>query len=71
MIGAGGLVGALAGLGVVLPTNMLPWLSLGLLIAGLVGYARLQLNAHQPKEVYVGFFTGFFCEYLAIIFSWG
>jgi membrane-associated phospholipid phosphatase len=27
-------------------------------VAGLVGYARLRLNAHNPLQVYAGFLVG-------------
>lgn len=31
---------------------------LNLLISGIVASARLYLNAHKPKEIYIGFFIG-------------
>lgn len=38
---------------------------LSILIAGLVGTARLSLNAHEPREVYVGYLVGIFSMFLA------
>ncbi|OYT16847.1 MAG: hypothetical protein B7C24_05560, partial [Bacteroidetes bacterium 4572_77] len=37
-----------------------PWLLYFVVfLSGLVGFARLKLNAHSPKQVYVGYFMGF------------
>jgi len=33
----------------------------GLLLAGIVGSARLIVGTHSEKQIYVGFFVGFFC----------
>jgi membrane-associated phospholipid phosphatase len=30
-----------------------------IIISGLVGFARLQLQAHNPAQVYTGFIVGF------------
>jgi membrane-associated phospholipid phosphatase len=35
-----------------------------LLLSGLVGVARLQLNAHTPAQVYSGFLFGFTVVFL-------
>jgi hypothetical protein len=37
-----------------------------LLIAGLVGTARLLLNAHTSKQVYLGFAVGLLCQFIAL-----
>lgn len=37
-----------------------------LAVAGLAGYARLYLQAHRPKEVYLGFTTGFLSSLVAL-----
>ena len=39
-------------------------------IAGCLGWARLQLNAHTPREVYSGFILGVFCQILADKLTW-
>jgi membrane-associated phospholipid phosphatase len=37
-------------------------------LAGLVANARLYLNAHTPKEVYLGYFIGFIAPFLVYYF---
>ncbi len=39
-----------------------------ILIAGLVGTSRLLLKAHQPPELYGGYFVGFAAQFLAMLF---
>lgn len=41
-------------------------LMLSLLMAGLVGTARLILHAHSPKEIYTGFAMGLLCQLIAL-----
>ena len=67
-IGIGGLIGALVGFSWQLQVNVLPELSLAILIAGLIGYARLRLNAHNPPQLYIGYLLGFLCEFLLFVF---
>jgi len=45
------------------------WLFLIVLIAGLVGTARLYLNAHTPREVYQGYFLGYFVQMLVLVLA--
>ena len=67
-IGVGGMVG------MILPLNriaedgslFIPTMAL-LLIAGLVMSARLQLNSHTSREVWVGALTGFLIGFLGMI----
>lgn len=44
------------------------WLSIALLITGLVCSARLLVGEHRPVEVYGGLLTGAFCVILASFF---
>jgi hypothetical protein len=64
MIGIGGLCG---GMGMVMylqeAGNPLLLASL-FLIAGLLGTARLYLNAHSPAQIFTGFLTGFFLQFI-------
>ena len=60
LIAAGGLVGLALGLIFRLNADMPVLLITTILIAGLVGFARLRLNAHTPAQVYSGFFLGLF-----------
>jgi membrane-associated phospholipid phosphatase len=41
------------------------WVPMTLLLAGLVGTARLLKNAHAPSEVYAGFLAGIICQLAA------
>ena len=67
MIGIGGLVG----LAFALMFNMhfieLPFLIISILLAGIVAWARLNLNTHSPSQVYVGFAIGTILVSLSII----
>jgi membrane-associated phospholipid phosphatase len=38
------------------------------LLSGILGTARLHLGAHQPSQVAVGYFGGFFVAMLAIMY---
>ena len=58
LIAAGGLVGLALGLIFRLNADMPVLLITTILIAGLVGFARLRLSAHTPAQVYSGFFLG-------------
>ena len=66
MIGIGGLIGTFFGLSAFLLVDLRMMIILFLLIAGLLGTARLTLGAHKPAQIYVGFFAGFLCEYLLL-----
>jgi len=46
--------------------NMTVVLLLVILMAGMVGTARLGLKAHHPSEVYGGFFVGFVSQLIAL-----
>lgn len=58
MIGVGGLIGALFAISYFIPIPIFTALSVCLILAGFIGFARLQLNAHTPNQVYVGFAFG-------------
>lgn len=47
--------------------SLIPFLVM-ILIAGLVGSARLALQAHTPREIYYGYLVGFFSFMLANVF---
>jgi hypothetical protein len=67
-IGVGGIVGATLGMSYRLMIDLRYILILVILLAGVVGYARLKLNAHTPAQVYTGFLMGFFVELILMIF---
>ncbi len=58
MVGVGGLLGALISISALTHFDMTVFYVLIILLAGLVGFARLQLNEHRPSQVYAGFFLG-------------
>ena len=61
--GIGGTIGFILALSFYHPIpNFAPILAASLVIAGLISYARLTLNAHTPLQVYSGVLLGFvFC----------
>lgn len=64
MIGIGGLVGTFFGMSAFLLVDLRMMIIACLLIAGLLGVARITLGAHRPSQIYAGFLAGFICEYL-------
>lgn len=66
MIGIGGLIGTFFGMSSFLLIDLRLTIILCLLVAGLIGSARMSLGAHQPGQIYGGFFIGFFCEYILL-----
>jgi len=68
MIGVGGLVGLLISIFIRYDAAIGLWLIIMLVITGLVGTARLQLNAHSPKQVYSGFIFGMLVTAVIILF---
>lgn len=58
MIAQGGALGAFIALRADVPRGMTFVVVGALLIAGLVGCARLHLNAHSHSQIYAGYFTG-------------
>lgn len=69
MIGIGGLLGMLIGLSIMGIINNILALFGGILIAGFIGFARLQLKNHTQAQVYGGLLLGLFgMLYLARFF---
>jgi hypothetical protein len=64
MISIGGTIGLFMAIGFryewLLPQIILPLFFL----AGIVGYARLRLEAHTPTQVYIGFITGWIVMFI-------
>ncbi|HET6242942.1 MAG: hypothetical protein H0V01_14750 [Bacteroidetes bacterium] len=67
MVGVGGIVGAVIGLSVMFSVNLQLLIMALILVAGLVGYSRLKLNAHSHLQVYVGFLLGLSSMLLLIL----
>jgi len=68
MVSVGGLTGLVAALPIVLKTDTSGLLPLLFILSGMVGTARLRLNAHNSSQVFAGFFMGFWVMYFLIIF---
>lgn len=66
-IGVGGITGMLFGVSFRMNVELIPVLFIFILVAGIVGFARLKLNSHTHQQVYAGFFLGFFCLFLALV----
>lgn len=58
MVGLGGVLGILISVSYLIKFDMTPYYIGVILIAGLVGCARLVLNEHKPAQLYLGFFMG-------------
>ena len=58
MIGIGGMLGTLLALSIFLQMPIFITISFCILIAGLIGFARLYLQAHSPAQLYAGFSLG-------------
>jgi membrane-associated phospholipid phosphatase len=67
-IGIGGIAGATLGTVYRLQMELYLILMLIIIVAGIVGYARLKLKAHTPAQIYMGFLLGFLVEFLVILF---
>lgn len=64
MIGIGGMLGLLIALCYFMQMPILGFISVCIIEAGLVGFSRLYLNAHTPKQIYVGFSLGCSVQFL-------
>jgi membrane-associated phospholipid phosphatase len=58
MAACGGCTGAFIGIAARYELNIVWLIALFVLLSGIVGFARLKLNAHKPSEVYSGFLAG-------------
>ena len=67
-VGIAGICGGLLGIIYRLQMDMLFLFLAAILCSGIIGYARLKLNAHSPAQVYTGFVLGFFVELLLMFF---
>ena len=58
MLGMGGIVGTIIGLILRYQVDAMLLVMVLVLVSGIVGFARLRLEAHTPLQVYVGFLLG-------------
>ncbi|MCX6244375.1 MAG: PAP2 family protein [Bacteroidetes bacterium] len=68
MIGIGGMIGLFMGLSMNLGLDLTWFLVPAILLAGMLGFARLKSNSHKPSEVYSGFLVGAGILFLLFIF---
>ena len=68
-IGCGGMLGLMIVVLNTYPSSpfTLP-LMIAILITGLVCTARLIVSDHQPGDIYMGLFVGFFCQFISAAF---
>jgi len=58
MVGVGGLLGVLISVSCLIKFDMTPFYIGIIVLAGFIGFARLQLQEHKPYQLYAGFFLG-------------
>jgi len=66
MIGIGGILGLVLSLNILYHIEILGYLMLAILLAGIISFSRLSLDAHTPKQVYAGLLIGLFITFLSI-----
>ena len=66
MAGMGGIIGGLVSLSALFSYNPVVWLCLFILIAGILGSARIVLGHHTLGEVLSGFVVGLVCSFLIL-----
>lgn len=65
---AGGAIGLILVLMMYSHTNLFLPLLASLLVAGIVGTARMVLHAHRPVEIWIGYFTGIVVQLAAYLY---
>ncbi len=65
--GAGGVIGALLAYSFIFFFNPIGWLSLSIIISGLVGSSRMLLRQHDLWQVLAGTLVGIICTFTALI----
>ena len=66
MAGIGGIIGGLISFSELFGYNPVWWLCLFILVAGVLGSARIILRHHSLGEVLSGFGVGFICALLVL-----
>ena len=66
MAGIGGVIGGLVAFGELFGYNPVRWLCLFIMLAGMLGSARIILGRHTLGEVTGGFFVGLVCTLLIL-----
>lgn len=68
MIGIAGIIGLLVTLAIFYHIEILGYLILAILLAGLISFSRLSLDAHTPQQVYSGLLTGLLITFVVLFF---
>jgi hypothetical protein len=68
MIGVGGMIGLLMGLSISRNIDLMWFIIPAILLAGILGFARIKSNSHKPSEIYSGFLVGAGVMFLLFIF---
>ena len=71
MIGISGLLGGVLAIYLRFQSNYEALIVGLVLLWGLLGFARLKLEAHTPKEIYSGTLLGGLTVFLSVFFAWG
>ena len=58
MIGIGGFTGLFLGLALNFGINLTIEVTAAIMLAGVIGFARLKSDSHDPAEIYSGFIMG-------------
>jgi len=73
-LGIGGIIGFVVVMSFEYQLNFNLLIAVLFLLAGLISFSRLKLNAHVPKEIYIGFLVGFLTQigsYLLTLSGYG
>lgn len=68
MAGIGGLAGVFFTLSIILPDSFMREFLLSVLLAGIIGAARLLAGLHSNAQIYAGFVLGFLCEWVVLTY---
>jgi predicted cation transporter len=68
MIGIGGMLGLLMGLSLNLNLDLTWYVIATIILAGLLGFARIQSKSHKASEIYSGFLVGAGVMFLLFFF---
>ncbi len=66
---AGGMIGTMSILLFISPANMIVPFFIAIVIAGIIGSARLILGAHQKGDVWLGYLIGIIVQFAAYFYS--
>ena len=66
MIAAGGATGMFIGISLLLSLPVQVIILITILLSGIIGFARLRLESHNPAQIYLGWIVGLFVMLLVI-----